>query len=373
MQTIDYDIHGIVGVRLIDPGDGDAKAVANQLGPLQGPLRRVPDIVIRFTETLPTPALKYLGLNSAGFTDEGFYILRSSKAKAKVRIPFEQIGNSCEIVCEHGLRSVPLLLAIVNLTFLKKKCIPLHASAFSYNGEGCMLTGWAKGGKTEALLAFANHGAQYVGDEWIILSNDGKQMFGIPEPIRLWDWQFEYVPHLSSTISMEKKILFKSIHFLDAFYRIVGRGRMKKIFPLRILNEALPPLKRQLNVRIPPERIFKKPLRKSEKFDKLFFLMSHEASDITVEPCDLKEAARRMVTSVEYELGPFFEYYHAFKFAFSHARNQFLENIRKNLSLLLVDALQKKELYRVLHPYPVDFENLYREMRPFASNKMKTT
>lgn len=368
METIDYDIHGIVGLRLINPSNGDRAAVAKQLGLMRGSLDRDPDIVIHFKKKVPIPSLILLGLDSAGFTDEGFYILRSSKMEAKVRIPFEKIGNTCEIVCESGLRSIPLLLAIINLTFLKKGYIPLHASAFLFNGIGSIVTGWAKGGKSEALLSFVNHGAQYVGDEWIILSGDGKQMYGIPEPIRLWEWQFGYIRNLRHLISREKKILFKTILFLDAVYKTLGRGKLKRTFPLRLLCEALPGFKRQLNIQIPPEKLFVNGLKIAASPDKIFLMMSHSEAGIHVDPCDSMEIAQRMINSIEYELGPIFDYYKAFKFAFPDLINDFLENVRQNQFSLLCDALEAKDAYKVLHPYPVSFENLYREMSPFLTN-----
>ena len=70
------------------------------------------------------------------------------------QIPFEQIGEKCEIVCEQGTFGIPLLHYIINLTFLKKKYLPMHASAFSYNNQGALIIGWSKGGKTEALFSF---------------------------------------------------------------------------------------------------------------------------------------------------------------------------------------------------------------------------
>ena len=367
MKIIEYDIHGIVGLRLINPSNGDAAAVANQLGPLQGSLDREPDIVLEFKEKISLPTINFLGLDWAGFTDEGFYILRSSKADAKVRIPFERIGDTCEIVCEHGLRSVPLLLAIVNLTFLKKGYIPLHASAFMYKGVGSIVTGWAKGGKSEALFSFANHGAQYVGDEWIILSGDGTQMYGIPERIRLWEWQFDYISNLRPLVSTEKKILFKTIHFLDALYKTLSRGKLKSAFPMKVLRDALPGFKRQLNIQVPPEKLFLNGLRTSATPDKIFLMMSHSDPGIIIDPCDPMEIAQRMISSVEYEQAPIFEYYRAFKFAFPDHINEFLENVRDDQLSLLRDALKGKEAYKVVHPYPVGFEDLYRDMSPFLA------
>ena len=88
---LDYDVHGLVGIRLVDPSPTDAAAVARQLGPLESPLSRKPDIIVRFVKHLPTARLRYLGLKD-GFTDDGFFILQSGKKESKVRIAFDQIG-----------------------------------------------------------------------------------------------------------------------------------------------------------------------------------------------------------------------------------------------------------------------------------------
>ena len=101
---------------------------------------------------------------------------------------------------ERGLQAVPLLIPIVNFAALSKGVIPLHASAFAYNDVGILVTGWAKGGKTETLLAFTSKGAEYIGDEWVYLSKDGRYMYGIPEPIRVWDWHLRYLPEYRSLL-----------------------------------------------------------------------------------------------------------------------------------------------------------------------------
>ena len=132
-RIMDFDIHGIVGVRMINPLAGDAKAFTYQLGAMQTSLKRVPDIIVHFTEQLSTPTLKYLGLNSTAFTDDGFYLLNGRNGKVDARIPFDTIGDQCEVLCRRGLGSVPLLFDIVKFTALKKNYVPLHASAFIYN------------------------------------------------------------------------------------------------------------------------------------------------------------------------------------------------------------------------------------------------
>ena len=81
-----------------------------------------------------------------------------------------------------GLPAIPLLVPIVNLTALANGALPLHASAFVHRGTGVVATGWSKGGKTEALLAFSANGARYVGDEWVYVAADGSRVSGIPSP-----------------------------------------------------------------------------------------------------------------------------------------------------------------------------------------------
>jgi len=366
---IDYDVHGLVGIRLVNPTPGDADAVFKQLGPLQRPLNREPDIIVRFMESLPIPNLRHLTLHDNGFTDDGFFILRSSKKAARVKIAFEQIGGEqCEIVCESGLRSVPLLLAILNLTMLKKDCVPLHASAFVYEGAGVLVTGWSKGGKTETLLSFAAHGARYVGDEWIVLRGDGQRMYGIPEIIRLWDWHLENLPNVRRQVKRENLLFFKAVHGLDRVQQNLN-GFASKTFPLKMLREAMPAIKRQLNVRFEPGKIFGERCGPFEaRPDKVFLGLSHADSEITVRQLDPTVIADRMIASIRFEQLPFFEHYLSFKFAFPDRQNEFLDHVHELQYDILRRALSGKESYEVRHPYPVSFQELYAKMKPYCES-----
>src|SRR6266478_4443426 len=134
-QQVDYDVHGIVGLRLIDALPEDISAVTRQIGPLQtAGLNRVPDITIRYVDELPINQLRYVSYQASGYTDDGFFMLCRGKHPTKVRIDFRQIGGQCEIVCQRGLGGVPLLIAIVNVTALNKGFVPLHGSSFVYDG-----------------------------------------------------------------------------------------------------------------------------------------------------------------------------------------------------------------------------------------------
>jgi hypothetical protein len=366
-DTVDYDIQGIVGIRLNNARPDAIRAITCQIGPPSGRFSRAPDIEISFVDTIPTPNLRFLGVNDAGFDDNGFYLLKSSKSPCKVHVPFEDIGE--RMLCltsEHEFKSVPLLIALINLTFLSKGYLPLHSSAFAINDSCSLVTGWAKGGKTEAMLAFAELGAAYISDEWTLLDHRNDVAFGIAEPIRLWDWQLRQVPRLRKQVSLGKRITFAGIQMLDATNRFLSNGLTKRLPPVKLLNEALPALKRQLNVRMHPKDIFGSRIQASGSISRVFLIMSHDSPEVTVEEISTEEVANRMISSNEFELLPFFEKYHAFRFAFPGVTNSFIDNIGHEQKGLLHKALDGKKAFRVLHPYPVDLTSLGKAMRPYA-------
>src|SRR5215218_1488714 len=139
-----FDLPAPAGIPLIGASPADAAAVGRQLGPLESVLDHEPDIVIRFVDRLQTSSrVRVLGLHEAGFTDDAFLILRSKhKSAAKVAVDFTEIGAQTRIVCDRGLRAVPLLIPILNLTLLARGVLPLHASAFVHDGTGVVATGW---------------------------------------------------------------------------------------------------------------------------------------------------------------------------------------------------------------------------------------
>jgi hypothetical protein len=366
-SSMDFDLNGMVGVRLLDAGPKDTEAVARQLGLPITHLKREPDITLRFVDRLtPSARLRYLGVDDAAFTDDAFYVLRSlHKTRVKVQVPFQNIGEKCEIVCERGLPAVPLMIPILNLTALNHGALPLHASAFNYKDQGLVALGWAKGGKTETLLAFMLQGAEYVGDEWVYFTCDGKQMFGIPEPIRLWDWHLSDVPEIRSRISREGKAKLLAIKTLVKTLQTAGNGAGGSA--ARLARRVSNLLQRQMYVHASPQHLFgENACVLQGQPQKLFFVGSHDSPNVIVEPVDPLEIARRMVFSLEEERHDLWSYYLKFRFAFPHLRNELLERSQ----VLQLDALEQilagKEAYSVYHPYPVHIPALFDAMRPYC-------
>jgi hypothetical protein len=356
---VDFDIHGLAGVRLINASAAEAAAVTRQLGPLQGALDREPDIVVRFVDQLETgPAMRFLGVAEAGSTDDTFLVLRGKhKSPAKVAFDFGQLGGQTEIVCERGVAAVPLLIPILNLALLARGILPLHASAFVHEGRGVVVTGWSKGGKTEALLAFARRGAEYVGDEWVYISPDGGSVFGIPEPIRLWHWHLRQLPEIESTIGNRERTRLRALQLLLRRERALRRIGGERLIAL---------LRGQHHVDVLPERLFGGLGQLTARFDRLFLLVSHAGRDTSIDRIDPLEIGRRMVYSLRHESLDLTAAYLKFRFAFPDAGNPFLAQMERLQRELLERAVVGKPAYIVRHPYPCSLSVLFDVMSPYA-------
>src|SRR5690606_6066763 len=131
---------------------------------------------------------------------------------------------------ESGASSVPQLVSVVNLTALAKGIMPIHASAFQFNGASVIASGWPKGGKTSSLFAFLSKGAQFVSDDWLSVDHDGK-VYPLLQPIKLHDWQLEHLPDFRSRISAGKLRKMKLVKAADSLDRKVPESLREGFAP----------------------------------------------------------------------------------------------------------------------------------------------
>jgi hypothetical protein len=219
------------------------------------------------------------------------------------------------------------------------------------------VTGWAKGGKTETLLAFMRRGAGYVGDEWVYLTPDGR-MFGIPEPIRLWRWQLRQLPHLAARTSRATRVRMAA---LDAL-----AGALDGVAPARgggfagtVLRRAAPVIRRQVNTRVPPSRLFGADrIHGQAAVDHVILVSSHDRPDVIVEEVEPGEVARRMAASLEHERHALLEAYRQYRFAFPSRHSDEIERAGELEASLLARALDGHRVAWLRHPYPPDIDTL---------------
>ena len=354
-EPVDFDLHGLAGVRVLDGYEADVAVVARQLGPVPRALARPPDLTIRFVDRLvPSSRLQYLGAREAGWADDGFYVLQSRKKPAMVRLPMDRIGDPCEVVCQRGLPAVPYLIAMLNLAVLTNGALPIHAAAFELDGRGVLVTGWSKGGKTELLMAATRAGARYIGDEWVYLTADGS-MFGIPEPIRLWDWHLDQLPEVRARLGRADRLKLRTLPLAGRLDAALPNG-VRRSLPGRTLNRAIPLVDGQRRVDLPPEKLFGPLGPLKGRLDHVLFVVAAAGDEITVEPIAAMDVARSMLFSLLHERLDLATIYLQARFAFPELANAHIDRLETVQRERLTSFLADRPAHRIVHPYPVDFE-----------------
>ena len=354
-EPADFDLYGLAGVRVEGGNTSDVAAVARQLGPIPRVLARPPDLTIRFADRLtPSSRLQYLGAREVGWADDGFYVLKSRKKPAMVRLPIDRVGGPCEVVCEHGLPAVPYLIAMLNLAVLTNGALPIHAAAFELDGRGVLVTGWSKGGKTVLLMAATRAGARYIGDEWVYLTADG-QMFGIPEPVRLWDWHLDQLPEVRRRLGRMDRVKLRLLPLAGRFDAAVPRA-VRRTLPGRTLGRAVPVIDQQRHVDVPPERLFGPLGPLTGRLDHVLFVVAAAGDSITVEQITPGDVARSMQFSLLHERLDLATLYLQARFAFPDLSNPHLDAVEALQRERLTSFLAGRPAHRIVHPYPVDFE-----------------
>jgi hypothetical protein len=268
----------------------------------------------------------------------------------------EAVGERCDIVCERRGGPVPHLLAVINTTALARGVLPLHASAFNYRGAGVLATGWAKGGKTETLLAFAARGAEYVGDEWVYLTSDGG-MHGVPEPIRLWHWHVQQLPGVRAGLSRPVRARLSALPALAGSSTALGEALPG--LPASVLRRAAPVVRRQAFVQVPPARLFgDAAIALHGKLDHVLLVTSSDRDEVTIEPLPGASVAARMAASLEEERNAFLQLYRQFRYLFPERRSTAVEEAAAVERRLLEARLADRPAHLLRHPYPVRLESL---------------
>lgn len=366
-RAVEFDIHGVLGVRLLDPSPSDIAAVGKQLGLPQRTLGREPDVTLRFVKRLPAACLRYLGLAQKGFTENAFFVFDGSRDKPALAIPFDEIGRNCEILCESGLRFVPLLRTILTRSALAKGYVAVHASACVYQGIGLLFAGWAESGKTTALLGFSSLGAEYIGDEWILLRADGETMFGLLNPIELSPWHIQSLPHVRQSVGRSRLCVVTALGSLVGPQEAISGTKRRVSAPVRLFRRAAAALQRQIIPVAHPEVLFRHRVDTlAARLDKVFLLVSRNDPQVLVEPTLPSVMASRLTHLAEHEEMHFLEHYLAFKFAFPGRKSTLVEQSSDWRARMFARALEQKQAYTVWHPHPLIFSELYEQIRPLC-------
>ena len=359
-EAVDFDLLGLVGIRVIAHDARDPQVIERQFGPFRRPLDRQPDITVRFVKRLELSGpLRYIGLRDAAFTEDGFIVIKPlGRRESRALIAFDRIGKGCEIICESGASGVPLLVAIVNHTALAKGVVPLHGSAFTYRDSTFLVCGWGKGGKTETLLAFMAHGAEYVGDDWVYIDPATGRVSGLLAPIKIWDWHVAHAAQLARALSARERTRMTA-------FRIAQR--LTRVGPARLMGAAARHLERQRYAYVNPDRLFSTDAgRLSATVDRVVLVISRDVADTRLEEIAAEEIVDRMVFSNAFERLDLLAYYLKYRFAFPMNRVPLVEDATELERSLLTKAFGGRTGHVLYHPFPAPIPALFDALSGLA-------
>jgi hypothetical protein len=374
-MNVDYDIHGILGLRLIDPTPSLARLVARQLDPWRpAPLASAPDVSIS-RSVAPTSRGNRYRLGDAGdsqeceFNDSEF-ILR--KGGMSVSIPFASIGDGCVIGWSGrgGMRRLMIdyVRPALQISLLPKDRLAVHSAAVSYEGRGILLSGWAESGKTEAMLGFLQAGAAFVSDKWTIVDGDGSSIRHFPTPITVRNWMIDLIPGLRARLKGAELLRARAAALMTSVLETEALSRA----PLPAGVKGLAELAGRVSVT--PSQLLGKDgdgggrwqSTPSAPLESLFLLVTSGEDRIAVREADTDEVAARLADCAAYERRAFFGLYQRFKYAFPGRRNSLIEDAREAESGMLAKALASKRVFVVEVPFPFDPSALFRAIQPFC-------
>jgi hypothetical protein len=375
-MNIDYDIQGLLSVRLINPSPSLARVAARQLNPLQpATLSHDPDISISHFPAESEKARGYR-LGDAGDGQQcRFDEIEFSLAigDAVISIPFDSVGQSCAIRCTRNTNMRRLFIDYVrpalHICLLPKGALALHSAAVSYNGKGILLAGWAESGKTEAMLGLLQAGATFVSDKWTIVDGKGPSIRHFPTPITVRNWMIDLVPGLSDRLKTTERLRARAAGVAGSLLGTAGASSR-----VPGLREAKGLADLGGRVSVTPSQLFGNTheersrwgMSSSAPLESLFLLMTTAEEKITVQSAETAEVARQLADCAAYERRAFFGLYQRFRYALPGRRNTLLEEASHREAETLAKVLASKKVYKVYVPFPFNPAALRDAIGPFC-------
>lgn len=357
VSATDVDVHGWLKVRLEGAGASDLAAAASALGMPLGPAGGTPDLRVRYVDRVLEPGAGWaLGAREAAFDESRFVLTRGRWARpVAMRLPLPDLAEGpIEIECEHGVGRPPLLTHLLNVAAVRRGGLALHASAFDHGGQGVLVTGWSKGGKTELLLGCVARGARYVADEWAYVTPDGQRVGGLGEPVRVWDWHLTALPEYRRRLSPTDRARLRTI---GSAVRVMGAVASRGPGGRRGLARAVSLLEGQRHVDVEPARLLNAPEGPgSGPLDTVVLATVVRGDRIRAYEVDPDDVARRAAASIAHERAPLAEALHMARFAFPQRDWPSLEELNALELERLRSVLATKRTMRVEHPYPVPIQ-----------------
>jgi len=255
-----------------------------------------------------------------------------------LRIDTEKIGiTNFRVTCDADFNKhffVIIMEYLIHHLILESGHYFCHASAFIYDGKTILCPAWRHVGKTNILLAFMKEGAQYLGDDWVIINKDGL-IISMPKRLNLLFYNFREYPELCNHLDEDFKSLFNFVNKAET-----------GLYDLD--NSTLSMLTEKARLRISPFEIFKQVYNnKMVEIDYIFLLRRKFHSKPNINKISLDDLTIATKSIIEFEQSHFYLYYLAYK-AHNCSVNKYLEESQSELSSLIENSFSSiHNLYEI--------------------------
>jgi hypothetical protein len=265
------------------------------------------------------------------------------------------------IVCRRGARRVPFLSAAVDFAALARGWMPVHGSAWvTRGGAGVVVAGWARSGKTGALLEACEAGATPVGDDRVLLSRDGSRMIGLGRPIEVKSWHLAQLalPALGgrplrravARVASALAARLSSSPGRESGRESAGFGLAYKVLD-RLQTSSITELEAQLLRSSPSALAEARP-------DVLIILETHRHPSVVAERADSRTVPSRLAAQLTAEIMPALRAHLAFEYARPGRGWRDVGRAAEVAEEALSGATRGVPTYLVRHPYPCSLREL---------------
>lgn len=313
------------------------------------------DLTIRFVEQIPE-VVRYIELEETGFSTDAFVLFTKDTPPKKILVRFEEAGKGLTILCEKGAKYFPYLDLIIHSMCLLNGGTPLHASAFYYQNEIWLASGYPQGGKTSVLLAFLDDGAEFISDDWVYIRTDGT-VFGLDLPITLRHWQLQQLPRIRKQLKTGK------LKFLSIAKSLLGIGMKVPLLPHsihRTIDKVCDKLDNQRNVTAKPQNIFTEQLHgQTGTIKKVLLPISHSDPAIFLEPVSAEIGMRYLLQMQLKEWDELFTLVAQYEGIFPDKTSILRRELRPMLERHIHRHFSDIPFYCVYHPHPVSLQAMH--------------
>ncbi len=259
-----------------------------------------------------------------------------------LRVDLAQLGSpGCRVQVhpQFNINFFAIILeALLHLAFLRHDAYFCHACSFAINGQVILCPAGRNTGKTNILLAFLLSGADYIGDDWTLVTRSGG-IKSLPKRLNLLYYNFQYHPVLKQRMNADQRALVNfAVEAMD------GRYDLSAV--------AIDELKEKSRMRLEPGALDVKTRLENEGIDQVFFLERGFNQERAVEIHDLSRETlcNRVEEIINFEQGFFHLAYSVHK-ASTGQKNPYFEKQSQRLPILIRESFSKiKPLYCVQVP-----------------------